>query len=76
MFRTVKRWIFWYQRSRHAKKVLKAQILMCKKMGPAVPPTPEEVEKFKKDFGNNEVFNTHMVQRVEQRKTYFELNLN
>lgn len=73
MFNTIRRWIFWWKRSKQAKKALKAQIEMCKKMGPAQPPTQEEVEKFMKEFDMG--WDSHMVTKVETRRTYFEQDL-
>lgn len=70
MFNTIRSWIFWWNRCRTAKKAIKKQIAMCKQMGAATPPTPDEVEKFKKDFDLG--WDSHMVTKVESRKTYFE----
>lgn len=70
MFKTVKRWVFWYKRSRQARKEIRRQIDLCKKMGPAEPPTLEQVEAFKKDFDMG--WDTHMVEKVATRRTYFE----
>ena len=73
MFNTVKRWVFWWKRSRNAKKEIQRQIDLCKRMGPAKPPTPEQVEAFKKDFDMG--WNSHMVDSVPRRRTYFEADL-
>ena len=49
-------------------------IKICKEMGPAEPPTVEEVESFKKHYDMG--WGSHMVQRIEPRKTYFEVSIN
>lgn len=74
MFKTIRSWIFWWNRCRTAKKAIKWQIAMCKQMGKAKPPTPEEVKKFKEEFDFG--WNSPMVQKVESKKTYFEASLN
>ena len=74
MFKRIHNWLFWWKRSKQAKKAIKEQIALCKRMGPADPPTLEEVEKFKKEW--NLGWNSHMVQKVEARQTYFEAYLN
>lgn len=74
MFNTVRRWIFWWKRSKQAKKALQMHIKICKEMGPAEPPTVEEVESFKKHYDMG--WGSHMVQRIEPRKTYFEVSIN
>lgn len=70
MLKTIRSWIFWWNRCRTAKKAIKQQIAMCKQMGPAEPPTPKQIEAFKNEFDMG--WNDHMVQKVESRKTYFE----
>ena len=46
---------------------------MCKKMGPAVPPTPEQVEAFKKEWDLG--WDSHMVSKIENKRTYFEAQI-
>lgn len=70
MFKTIRSWVFWWNRCRTAKKAIKQQIDMCKQMGPAEPPTPKQIEAFKNEFDMG--WNYHMIQKVESRKTYFE----
>lgn len=70
MLKTIKNWIFWWKRSKQVKKVIEEQIAMCKKMGPAEPPTTEQLEAFKKEFDLG--WNSHMITKVETRRTYFE----
>lgn len=70
MLKTVKSWWYYWNLSRQVKKNLREQIQRSKSMGPAEPPTPEEVEKFKNEFDMG--WDSHMVQRVEPRKRYFE----
>ena len=74
MFKTVRQWIFWWKRSRKLKLFLQQEAWNAKMRGPKEPPTPEEVEKFKKEWDLG--WDSHMVQRVEPRRTYFEANLN
>jgi hypothetical protein len=74
MFNTVKRWVYYWKLSRQVKRNLKLQIEMVKSLGPAEPPTPEEVEKFKKEWDMG--WNSHMIQRIEPRKRFFEASLN
>ena len=74
MFKTIRSWIFWWNRCRTAKKAIKKQIALCKQMGKAKPPTPEEVEKFKKEFDMG--WDSQMVHRVEPIRTYFEASLS
>lgn len=64
------KWFYWWKLGRKAKKNLKKQIEMCKQMGPAEPPTMEQLEAFKKEFDMG--WDSHMVQKVENKKTYFE----
>lgn len=71
---TMFKWFYWWKLGRKAKKHLKLQAQICKQMGPAKPPTPEQVEAFKKEWDLG--WDSHMVQRVEPRRTYFEASLN
>jgi len=74
MFKVVKRWWYYWRLSRQVKHNLQKQIEQSRKLGPAEPPTPEEVEKFKKDLDMG--WNDHMIQRIERRKTYYEVSIN
>lgn len=74
MFKTVKRWVYYWKLSKVVKQNLQKQIEATKRLGPAEPPTPEEVEKFKKDLDMG--WNDHMIQRIERRKTYYEASIN
>ena len=74
MLKIIRSWIFWWNRCRTAKKAIKQQIAMCKQMGPATPPTPNEVADFKKEW--NLGWDSHMIQKVESKQTYFEVSLN
>lgn len=74
MFDTVKRWAYYWKLSKKVKANLKKQIEQSRARGTYDPPTPEEVEKFKKDMDMG--WDSHMVQRVESRRTYFEASLN
>jgi hypothetical protein len=49
MLKTLKRWKQYWKRGRQAKKYLASQIELTRKMGKAQPPTPEELEAFKKE---------------------------
>lgn len=64
------KWFYWWKLGRKAKKNLKKQIEMCKQMGPAEPPTMEQLESFKKEWDLG--WDSHMVQKVETKRTYFE----
>lgn len=64
------KWFYWWKLGRKAKKNLKKQIEMCKQMGPAEPPTTEQLEAFKKEWDLG--WDSHMVQKVETKRTYFE----
>ena len=55
MFKTIRKWIYYYNRSKVAKKAIAYQIAMCKQMGKAIPPTPEEIEQFKIQPGTRSV---------------------
>jgi hypothetical protein len=46
MFKFFFRWVYWWKLSRKAKKHLKRQIEITKSLGPAEPPTFEEVKDF------------------------------
>ena len=70
---TMFKWFYWWKLGRKAKKHLKWQIERAKQMGPAKPPTPEELEVFKNEMDLG--WNSHMVQRVEPRKTYYEADI-
>jgi hypothetical protein len=50
------------------------QIDRAKQMPPAEPPTPEQVAAFKKEWDLG--WDSHMVQKVETKKRYFEASLN
>lgn len=64
------KWFYWWKLGRRAKKNLKKQIEMCKQMGPAEPPTTEQLEAFKEEWDLG--WDSHMVQKVETKRTYFE----
>lgn len=70
MLKTIRSWIFWWNRSRTAKKAIKNQIALCKRMGKAKAPTHDQVEQFKKEWDLG--WDSHMIQKVESKKTYFE----
>ncbi len=72
-FKTVKRWWYYWKLSRKVKKHLKWQIERCKKMGPAEPPTPDQVEEFKKELDLG--WDSHMIQKIENKRTYFEADI-
>ena len=74
MFKSVRNWIFWYKRTRSWKRFIANELLIARMRGPQVPPTKEQLEGFKKEW--NLGWDSHMVQRVEPRKTYFEASLN
>jgi hypothetical protein len=74
MFDTVKRWAYYWKLSRRVKRNLKLQIERAKSMGPAEPPTPEQVEAFKKEWDMG--WDSHMITRVESRRTLYEGSLN
>lgn len=67
------RWFYWWKLSRKAKKNLKMQIARAKQMPPAEPPTTAEVEAFKKEWDLG--WDSHMVDSVPRRRTYFEADL-
>lgn len=64
------KWFYWWKLGRKAKRELKRQIELCKQMGPAEPPTTEQLEAFKKEWDLG--WDSHMVQKVETKRTYFE----
>ena len=64
------KWFYWWKLSRKVKKNLKKQAELCKSMGPAEPPTPEQLEAFKKEWDLG--WDSHMITKVETRRTYFE----
>ena len=74
MLKTAKRWWYYWNLSKQIKQNLQKQIEVTKRLGPATPPTPEEVEQFKKDLDMG--WNDHMIQRIERRKTYYEASIN
>lgn len=74
MVKTLKRWWYYWSLSRQVKQNLQKQIELSKKLGPAEPPSPEEVEKFKKELDMG--WNDHMIQRIERRKTNYEVIIN
>ena len=67
------KWFYWWKLGRKAKKHLKMQARLCKQMGPAQPPTPKEVEEFKKEWDLG--WDSHMVEKVVNRRTYYEADL-
>ena len=73
MFKTIKRWWYYWNLSRQVKKNLREQIQRSKSTGPHEPPTPEEVEKFKKEFDMG--WDSHMITRVEPKKRYYEAEI-
>ncbi len=68
------KWFYWWKLGRKAKKHLKKQIERTKQMGPAEPPTTEELEAFKKQWDLG--WDSHMVTKVKTRRTHFEASLN
>ena len=73
MFKTIRSWIYWWKLGRKAKKHLQWQLDRTKNLGPAEPPTPEQVEAFKKEYDMG--WNSHMVQKIENKRTYYEAEL-
>ena len=73
MFDTVKRWVYYWKLGRQLKVNMKKQIEQSKRTGPRNPPTEEEVKKFMEEFDMG--WNSHMIQRVEPRKTYYEAEI-
>jgi len=73
MFDTIKRWAYYWKLSRQAKQNLKKQIEQSRKLPPHEPPTAEEVKKFMEEFDMG--WNSHMIQRVEPKKTYYEAEI-
>lgn len=74
MIKTLKSWWHYWKLSKALKKNLQKQIELSKKLGPAEPPSTEEVEKFKKELDMG--WNDHMIQRIERRKTSYEIIIN
>ena len=74
MFKAVRRWWYYWKLGKKGKKHLKWQIEQCKKMKPAEPPTPDQVEAVKKEWDLG--WDSHMIQKVESKRTYFEASLN
>lgn len=70
MFKTIKSWLFWYKRSRAWKHYIATELLIARMKGPAEPPTPNQLEEFKKEWDLG--WDSHMIQKVETRRTYFE----
>lgn len=70
VFEKLKQAVHYWKLSRKWKKELRRQKELCEMMGPATPPTAEQVEAFKKEWDLG--WDSHMVQRVESKKTYFE----
>lgn len=70
MLKTIKTWIFWYKRSKAWKRYISKELLVAKMKGPADPPTQLELEIFKKEWDLG--WDSHMITKVETRKTYFE----
>ena len=71
---TMFRWFYWWKLSRKAKKNLKMQCEISKKLGPAEPPTPYELESFKKEYDMG--WDSQMIQPIKNKRTYFEASLN
>jgi hypothetical protein len=67
------KWFYWWKLSRRAKKNIKKQIEMCKKMGPASPPTPEQLEAFKKEWDLG--WDSHMIEKVVHKRTHYKADL-
>lgn len=68
------KWVHWWLTGRKAKKAIKKQIANSKARGNYPPPTPEQVKAFKKEWDLG--WDSHMVQKVESKRTYYEANLN
>ena len=73
MFKTLKRWWYYWKLGKKVKKHLKWQIEQCKKMEPAEPPTPDQVEAFKKEWDLG--WDSHMIQKIENKRRYFEADI-
>lgn len=67
------KWFYWWKLGRKAKKHLKWQIDRAKQMGPANPPTEKELEAFMKEYDLG--WDSHMIDSVPKRRTYFEAEL-
>jgi hypothetical protein len=74
MLKKIQSWVYWWKLGRKAKKHLQRQIERTKSLGPAIPPTHEQIESFKKEWDLG--WDSHMIQKVESKKTYFEASLN
>lgn len=70
MIKTIRNWIFWYKRSRAWKQYIKNELLIARMKGPHEPPTAKELEQFKKEWDLG--WDSHMITKVETRRTYFE----
>lgn len=68
------KWVFWWKRSRAWKKFIKTELSTAKMRCNAEPPTTEEVKKFKEEWDLG--WDSHMITKVETRKTYYEASLN
>jgi len=73
MLKKIRSWIYWWKLGRKAKKHLKWQVARAKSMGPAKPPTSKELEDFKKEWDLG--WDSHMVQKVVNKRTYYEAEL-
>lgn len=73
MFKAIKRWVFWYKRTKAWKRYITEELVISRRMGKATPPTPEQLAAFKKEWDLG--WDSHMVTRVERRKTYYEANI-
>ena len=70
MIKKIKSWIFWYKRSRAWRHYIAKQIMISKMRGYREPPTQKELEQFKKEWDLG--WDSHMIQKVETKRTYFE----
>lgn len=69
------KWLYWWKLGRKVKKNLKKQCELTKSLGPAEPPTLEQIEAFKKEWDLG--WDSHMVSKIGRGpKTYYEQNLN
>ena len=74
VFKKLKQAVHYWKLGRKWKKELRRQKELYQVLGPATPPTAEQVEAFKKEWDLG--WDSHMVQRVESHRTYFEASLN
>jgi len=73
MFKCVRRWVFWYKRSRAWKHFINTELLIARMRNPANPPTEKELEAFMKEYDLG--WDSHMIDSVPKRRTYFEAEL-